>query len=81
MWRSVGLCEEMCKVKNVVKDLVSLIVFACVAFAACCADSVDSLTFVLAGCALLLAWSLVELEWHGVFDAWDEPRERRRGHT
>lgn len=72
--------------KNTVKDLAALIVFACVAFVACCADPMnagETHVYILAGCAMLLAGSLVELEWHGYFDRWDKPAadRSRRQHT
>ena len=69
---------------NRVKDLAALIVFACVAFVACCADPANAgkvHVYILAGCAMLLAAVLVELEWHGALDRWDKPAaDRRRRH-
>ncbi len=74
--------------KNYVKNLAALIVFACVAVVAVCADEHNAgnpWAYAAALAALLVAVILVELDWRGCLDAFDAkperqpvPRRRRR---
>ncbi len=67
--------------ENKVKNLAAGIVLLCVMVVAVCADEHNmgnNVCYILAGCALLLAAVLVELEWHGVLDRWDKPAADRR---